>query len=287
MKNILKFAIGLVIGWLIAEAVICNFDDGRSSGIAGTITPAVDTSIYTDVVIINNSNLDSVQVFVTLQNKESIVGIFGMDSSNILTYCAPDSVPCVGSFWALKGVPYHLGDTSTMAGAIISFGAQNQACSSAIANGWETGINNFEFTVNSWWQRDTVLGANESFDITLVDGVNCIIRQTATSTGSRTASLSPNFGAYWDFGVSDSLGKLIPFTTSTNKPFIEENVNIPGVFPHGCDWCYKQHLPPPTCFPIKCSDKWPGVNSCQTNRPGQGGIVICEFLGFVPEIASK
>lgn len=285
MKKIAKILIAVAIVLLVVAMVILDLKKTHPVN-PGGITPVVDTTMYTDVVIINNSELDSVQVFVTLQGSESIVGLFGMDSSNITTYCI-DSIPCKGTFWAKKGVPYHLGDTSSMAGAIITFGADNQACSSAISNGWTTGINNFEFTVNTWYQGGKVIGANESFDITLVDGVNSILKQTATSTGPRADTLSPNFMCFWDFGVKDSLNNLVPFLSSENKPFIEENHNIPGVFPHGCDWCYKQFSPPPTCFPIKCSDKWGQVNSCQTNRPGQGGMIICEFLGFVPEIAEK
>ena len=44
----------------------------------------VDTTKYTDVVLMNSSKLDSVQVFVTLPSTQSIVGKFGMDSTNFI-----------------------------------------------------------------------------------------------------------------------------------------------------------------------------------------------------------
>lgn len=256
----------------------------------------IDTTKYTDVIIVNESDLDSVQVFVTLQQGENVIGLFGITEYNPYprcTYTYKDSLgnildslgPCQnqGVFWAKKGIEYHLNDTLSVYGAIVTFGTYNQACQAAIQNGWETGVNSFEFTVNSWWQNGKVIGGNESFDITLVDGVNSILNQSVTSFGKREIGLVENFGSFWDYGLSDSKGNFIPFTESQNKWSIEENSNIPGVFPHGCDWCYRQYSPPPTCFPVKCSNEYE-INTCQTNRPGQGGIVTVKFLGFVPEI---
>lgn len=257
---------------------------------------SVDTTKYTDVVILNDSDLDSVQVFVTLQEGEDVMGKFGITTYNPFPRCRytyldkennkVDSLgPCQnqGVFWAKKGIEYHLGDSGSVYGAIVTFGTYNQACQAAIENGWESGVNSFEFTVNSWWQGGKVIGGNESFDITLVDGVNAILEQSVTSFGKRELGMKENFGSFWDYGLSNSRGEFFPFTTSTNKWRIEDNANIPGVFPHGCDWCYKQHSPPPTCFPVRCSNEYE-INTCQTNRPGQGGIVMVKFLGFVPEV---
>lgn len=273
---------------MVAIACIVYFSQGKRSykGSSG-----VDTTKYTDVVLINNSELDSVQVFLTLQSTRSIVGLFGMDSSNIVTYCGNDSVPCVGSFWAKKGVEYHLGDSTPMLGAIVTWGVQNQACSAAQSivgpDGkklYPMGINNFEFSVNTWWQNGAVIGGNESFDITCVDGTHSQLQQSVTSFGARSQTMSPNFGSFWDFGAKDSTGRLIPFSSSKNGYDLSECVDIPGVFPYGCDWGYRSYSPPTPCtsptYPVRCSTRWGQINTSQLNRPGQGGRVTCEFLRF-------
>jgi len=287
MKTILN-----LIGTLIMVSFLfgCNNSNKPLTYINPTVS--VDTTKYTDVVLINNSQLDSVEVFVTLEHGNSIVGKFGMTKANIYDtincYCPPENLPCKGSFWAKKGVPYHLGDTTILNGVLVTFGAWNRECQLAIEDGYPNGLNNFEFNVNTWWQKGKVTGNIESFDITLVDGLHCILRQTATSTGPRNSDgLHPNFGAFWDFGPKDEYGNLIPFITSTNGPTLATCINIPGVFPYGCDHGnYSQKPPTPICFPIKCSDKW-GLNASQTNRQGQGGRVTCEFLGFIGEPANK
>jgi hypothetical protein len=280
--GIILLGLGLLIGFLA---------DKKST------TPPVNTSKYTDVVLINKSELDSVKVYVTLQNTESIVGLFGMDSSNIETYCSPDSTPCVGSFWAKRNVEYHLGDTTSLTGAIITWGVQNQSCPAAQnildSSGkklYPYGINNFEFTVNTWWQNGKVTGNGESFDITCVDGLHSVLQQRVTSFGPRNDSvLSPNFNAFWDFGYKNEKGVLEPFKGSRNGIKFEDCVNIPGVFPYGCDWGYKQNQPPTPCnnpkYPVKCSTKYGNINTSQTNRQGQGGQVICEFLGFTRDVS--
>ena len=283
MKKIAKILIALGIGLLIAGAILWNWNHPTPTPAPPAPAPTVDTTRYTDVVLINKSQLDSVQVWVVLQSGESIVGLFGMDSSNMF-----NGQSDVGNFWAQKGVEYHLGDTTALQGVIVTWGVQNQNCSAAQAAGYPFGINNFEFTVNTWWQNGVVTGAGESFDITCVDGLHSILQQTVTSFGPRVDSvLSPNFGAFWDFGYKDNTGKLEPFVGSTNGATLAECVNIPGVFPYQCDWGYRQYSPPPGCnnpsYPVKCSDKWGQINTSQTNRQGQGGQVICTFLGFTAD----
>ena len=179
MKKIAKILIALGIGLIIAGAILWNWNHHTPIPNPNVV---VDTAKYTDVVLINSSKYDSVQVYVTLQHSESIVGLFGMTSSNIVTYCLPDSIPCVGSFWAKKGVEYHLGVTQPLTGVIITWGVQNQSCPAAQnildSSGkplYPYGINNFEFTVNTWWQKDSTTGKGESFDITCVDGLHSIL----------------------------------------------------------------------------------------------------------------
>lgn len=297
MKKIAKILIAIGIGLIISGAILwsCNNKPTPSP------TPSsngVDTTKYTDVVLVNNSNLDSVQVFVTLPSSQSIVGKFGMDSSNIYIEClnivGTDTTrnPCKGTFWAKKGVKYHLGDTSEVNAAVITWGIDNQACTSAQSiedsaghQLYPYGLNIFEFTVNSWWQKGVTTGKGESFDISCVDGLHSVLSVSVTSFGPRnTQGLNPNFGAFWDFGYTDSTGVLQKFVSATNGAFLNDCINIPGVFPYGCDWGYKQDAPPTPCanpaYKVTCSTKYGDINTSQTNRQGQGGVVTCEFKGF-------
>lgn len=261
-------------------------------------TVSVDTTKYTDVVLINNSNFDSVEVFITLPSTTSIIGKFGMDSSNVYIQCMniqnndTTYCPCKGKFWAKKGVEYHLGDSLALNSVVVSWGVDNQACTAAqsIVDSknkqlYPYGLNIFEFTVNTWYQNGVTTGANESFDISCVDGLHSVLKQHVTSFGPRNnIGLNPNFSSYWDYGYVDSTGHHAKFRESMNGISFKSCVNLPGVFPYQCDWGYKQYSPPPACsnpsYPVECSTKWGDINTSQLNRPGQGGRITCEFLGY-------
>lgn len=227
----------------------------------------IKDSTTTDVIIKNSSDLDSVQVFVTLQSTESIVGKFGMDSTNFNPNSKnPDGSPvtCKGVFWAKKGVEYHLGDTSVLYGAVISFGADNYACDAAIDHGWLYGVNIFEFTVN------TPSNGNESTDLSCLDGLNSFLRLTVSDTVN------------WIAG-----GKVFKNPAETKFP-LSANCGIVGVYPYHCDVCIDTLTPPkPVCFPFEgCSKN--SVNNCQLDRATiRGGYIMCEFLGFTPTPAMK
>ena len=298
MKTILNL-IGIL--FTISFLFGCKPSNNQPTTINSTIS--VDTTKYTDVVLINNSDFDSVQVFITLPSTMSIVGKFGMDSSNIYIVCKninkikKDTTycPCKGIFWAKKGVEYHLGDSAAIHSVVVSFGVDNQACSSAQSIVDSTGkqlypfgLNIFEFTVNTWWQNGKTTGANESFDISCVDGLHSVLKQHVTSFGPRNG-LNPNFGAFWDYGYIDSTGTLAKFSESENGITLKSCVNIPGVFPYQCDLGYKSQKPPTPCtnpkYPIECSTKFGNINSSQLNRQGQGGRIVCEFLGYTKDAA--
>ena len=224
--------------------------------------PPSQKTDYTDVVIINKSKHDSIQVFVTLQSTETIVGKFGMDSSNfnpnsLLPNGKP--VPYKGVFWAYKNIEYHLGDSAALYGAVVSFGADNYGCQAAISHGWDYGVNIFEFTVN------TPTNANESTDLSCLDGLNSIMRLTVSDTVN------------WIAGGKVFKGEAV------NKYPLADNCNIPGIYPYHCDVCIDSLTPPePACFPLtNCSKN--SVNNCQLDRASvRGGKITCEFYGFTP-----
>jgi hypothetical protein len=248
----------LILSFLTASLLVACQTTNKKS--------CCSTSSATDVIIKNSSELDSVQVFVTLQSQETIVGKFGMDSTNFNPNAKnPDGTPvkCKGVFWAKKGIEYHLGDTATLYGAVVSFGADNYGCEAAIENGWESGINIFEFTVN------TSSKGNESTDLSCLDGLNSYLKLTVSDTLN------------WISG-----GEVFK-NPAKNKFPLQDNCGIPGVYPYHCDVCIDTLTPPhPVCFiwdnPSKsCSDN--PVNNCQLDRATvRGGNITCEFLGFTP-----
>ena len=127
MTKLSKILIAIGLGLIVTGILIWLWKSPTPQPVP-TPSVGVDTTKYTDVVLKNSSDLDSVQVFVTMSNMTSIIGKFGMDSSNIVTYCQPDSIPCVGSFWAKKGVEYHLNDTTALSAIVVTWGLPNQAC---------------------------------------------------------------------------------------------------------------------------------------------------------------
>lgn len=260
MKKTNKILIVIGICLVLAGTLLWNL---KSSP---TPIPSTD---YTNVVIENSSSLDSVQVFVTLQSTESVIGKFGMDSSNInpnpklwcknikgndTTYC-----PCKGSFWAKKNQQYLLNDSTSMYGAVVSFGADNYGCEAAIAHGWDYGINIFEFTIN------TPSTGNESTDLSCLDGLNSYLKLTVSDTLN------------WIAG-----GNVFKNPAKNTWP-LSKNCGIVGVYPYHCDVCIDTLTPPhPVCFPWQgCSKN--SVNNCQLDRATvRGGYIKCEFLGFTP-----
>jgi hypothetical protein len=296
-----KNLISSVIVTLVIISTLFGCKNSNPTSCYPNPTVSVDTTKYTDVVLVNNSNLDSVEVFITLPSTSSIIGKFGMDSSNIYikcmniqnndtTYC-----PCKGKFWAKKGVEYHLGDSLALNSVVVSWGVDNQACTAAqsIVDSkgkqlYPYGLNIFEFTVNTWYQNGITTGSNESFDISCVDGLHSVLKQHVTSFGPRNdVGLNPNFSSYWDYGYIDSTGHHAKFKESMNGVSFKSCINIPGVFPYQCDWGYRQYSPPPACsdpsYPVECSTKWGNINTSQLNRPGQGGRITCEFLGYTKD----
>lgn len=260
MKKTAKILIALGASLILTGVILWNCN-------TPTPPPTSNTPEYTDVIIKNSSKLDSVQVFVTLQSTESIVGKFGMDSSNFnpATKNKDGSpVKCKGVFWAKKDSLYHLGYTATLYGAVVSFGADNYACDAAISHGWLYGVNIFEFTVN------TPSTGNESTDLSCLDGLNSYLKLTVSDTVN------------WIAG-----GKIFK-NPAENKWPLKDNCGIVGVFPYHCDNCIDTVKPPhPICFPLTgCSDN--PVNNCQLDRATvRGKNIKCEFLGFTPVPALK
>lgn len=207
---------------------------------------------YTDVTIQNLSE-DSVQVYLTLQSPNSVVGWFGIKASDTTGICSQ------GYFYALKDSVYHLNCKYALEGWKISFQAPPMNCIQAIKQGYPNGINVVEGSINIDY---------ESFDIGCIDGINCIIQTSVTDTLN------------WTTGLGDHQKK---FYSATNKLNHQSNLNVRGIFPYRCTDCIDINPKniPPNCYnlPKTCDS----IRVCQVNRAkNQGGAI--QILYYANEV---
>jgi hypothetical protein len=207
-------------------------------------------SDYTNILIKNSSNEDSVKAYLTLQSPNSVVGMFGIKASDTV------GSKSQGYFYAKKDSTYYSNYSGELLGFNISFDTPPMSCTGAIVSGYPNGINIVEGSVNCDY---------ESFDISCVDGVNCEIKTSVTDTIN------------WKVGM----GKEIKgFVSAQNKIGIAKNCNIAGVFPYRCTDCIQINPKniPANCFdlPTDCS----GQRNCQVNRADKkGGELLIEYKG--------
>jgi len=201
---------------------------------------------YTNVTITNSSNQDSVKVFLTIQAPNSVLGLFGIkDTINTSK----------GYFYAKKDSTYSLNDTTELLGAVISFVGDNLPCQIAIPKGYPQGINIFEFSINTKY---------ESFDVSLVDGLNAILKITADST--------------WTTGDYPNQTK---FDSIVLNPRIQDNINKRGVYPYNCQVCSSRGInPPQNCLSLP--DTCNLINACQAMRTSnKGGSINITYKGDI------
>ena len=125
----------------------------------------VESSASTNIQIENLSDQDSVKVYLTIQSPNSVIGMFGITDTT--------GSKSQGYFFAKKNSSYFLNSSKSLYGFNISFEAPPMSCSQAISNGFLKGINIIEGSINCDY---------ETFDISCVDGVNCIIKTSVTVT---------------------------------------------------------------------------------------------------------
>jgi len=213
-------------------------------------TPAPISAVFTNVVISNNSqNEDSVKVYVTIQAPNSVVGLFGIQAQDTIGSCSK------GFFYAVKGNTYESNDTSTLLGVVVAFGGDNWPCKQAIANGFYTGINVFECSINT---------AYETFDIGCEDGVNSILNASVSDTIN------------WATGDGNFIQN---FRSAQNTFPILNNIDIRGVFPYRCTNCRDMVAPiPDNCFNLK--DSCSKEKTCLVSRTNNiGGTIYVKYLG--------
>jgi hypothetical protein len=205
---------------------------------------------YTQIEIQNNSKLDSVKVYLTIQAPNSVIGLFGIKPADTT------GSKSQGYFWAKKDSSYFLDCQTTLYGFNISFGSVPLPCDQAVKKGFPTGLNIVEGSINCEY---------ESFDISCVDGVNSVLRTSVTDTVN------------WTTGTGN-MNK--PFRSAQNNIYLDSNYNIRGVFPYRCSDCIdiNPHNVPKNCFdlPANCNTD----RICQVNRVNHnGGTIKIEYLG--------
>jgi hypothetical protein len=205
-------------------------------------------SCNTDLHITNNSQKDSVKVFLTLQEPQSVIGHFGIKAIDTT------GTKSQGYFWAHQNITYKTNNgKKSFAGFVISFDTLNLDCEQAKKSGYTSGINIFEGSLNLEY---------ESFDISCVDGANSCMKVSVDSKGWKTGE-----GTYTK-----------NFTSAENAKILKDNYGIRGVFPYRCSNCINAPNPPKNCF--KLPQKFNTKAICQTSRKNKrGGIVLLEYKG--------
>ena len=210
----------------------------------------IDKTKFTTIELKNSSTEDSVLVYLTLQSPNSVVGLFGIKDVDTI------GSKSKGTFYAKKNITYTLKQNKPVLGAVISFNGDNLPCQVATQQGFKTGINIFEFSINIPY---------EVFDISCEDGVNSIIKASVSSKGWQTGQ-----GSY-----------VKTFRSATNKFPLEKNLGIRGVFPYRCTDCIDLGKAiPENCFDLK--DTCNGQRICQVARTKKnGGVITIEYLSKV------
>lgn len=203
---------------------------------------------------IQNIAQDSVKVFLTIQSPKSVVGMFGIKKSDTSGSCSQ------GYFYAKKDSIYYLNYKKALEGWNISFESNPRGCKDAISKGFPSGINIVEGSINV---------VNESFDISCIDGINCIIRTSVTDSSWRTGDGS----------------HIKTFSYVKNKLKHQSNLNMRGIFPYRCTDCIgiSKNNKPKNCF--KLPKKYDSVRVCQVNRTNStpngtmGGTIQIQYWG--------
>ena len=238
MKALYKFAIAIA---LLTPLASCESE-------VNEIFYEINNSGATNIEVINRSQSDSVKVYLTLQAPNSVIGMFGIKDTT--------GSKSQGFFWAKKDSAYYLDSEKALYGWNISFESAPMSCSGAIANGYSNGINIVEGSINCEY---------EVFDISCVDGANCVLRVSVTDTVNWTTGDGENQRTF----------KMVE-----NSVQLQSNCGKRGVFPYRCSDCIQINPKdvPPNCFdlPVDCS----GERVCQVARTNNaGGYITISYYG--------
>lgn len=213
------------------------------------ITQSADTLTQ---VVIQNKSKDSILVYLTIQAPNSVIGIFGI--TDTIGSCSK------GTFWAYSDSSYSSNLSGALQGAVVSFVGDNLPCQVAVTQGFPTGINIFEFSINIPF---------ECFDLSCEDGMNSMLRVSVSDSVNWASGDGQNQQVF------DTLRNVFPLIN---------NVNIRGVFPYRCTDCIDLGTAiPQNCFNLH--DTCSTFRTCQVQRTNHnGGVIVVRYLGGVPQI---
>lgn len=201
----------------------------------------------TTLEIVNNSDYDSVLVWLTLGADTNYItdvnGIFGINQRGLK-----------GSFWLKKDSVYTYKYSDKPISGNICFDTIPLNCPSG---SYTRGTNLFEFTLNNY---GIVKDGQETIDISNVAGVNTLGEFKMTGGGK------------WYAGNDN--------VDSFSNSYMYRNVGRYGVFPYMCDDCTESSNPP------NCNSKYPkskpqNNSICVVSRSSKqaGGTVLIRYLG--------
>jgi hypothetical protein len=231
---------------LLATILIATFSSCESE--VNEIFYEIQNSGSTNIQIVNKSQTDSVKVYLTLQSPNSVVGMFGIEDTT--------GSKSQGYFYAVKNKSYYLDSDLALFGWNVSFETPPMSCSGAIDNGYPNGINIVEGSINCEF---------EVFDISCVDGANCVLRVSVSDTID------------WSTGNGTNQQR---FMSVENSVDLQLNCGRRGVFPYRCSDCIRinPNNVPANCFdlPLNCSSE----RVCQVARTNnKGGVITIEYFG--------
>jgi hypothetical protein len=173
--------------------------------------------------------------FVTKFNND-LQGSFTLGANQSVSYTPPGNLGMNGNF---------------------SFGAPPNNCPPPE---FPKGITLAEFITNNGFQGP---GAQETLDISCVDGCNAKVRFSCSGGGSWNAGPNrPNISHWENAGLYENIGRV-------------------GVFPYGCDNCNESKNAPSCTHAKGCQPE----HMCNVQRDAEsksGGTITVTFLGMIP-----
>lgn len=212
-----------------------------------------------------NGTSGSVTVYITLgtavPNSPCEPGTCVQDVTQLFPGVVGGGGPLVGSITLTSGQSVSYTGSQTVSGN-LAFGAVFQNCP---RSGFNNGMNYSEFTLNPPVGPNPSFPFQEAVDISCVGGVNADVAMAMTNSSNQPDTT-------WSNGIQS--------VTAMENSSLHNNLNIPGVFPPGCDDCAdRTTINPPPCFAgYPCNSQH--ICNLQRSRNDAGGTVTVTFKGF-------
>jgi hypothetical protein len=239
--------------------------DCSPTGPLGMLSSGVGASGNHTALTLTNASGKSVAVYLTLgaagANTPCEIGDCVQDVTQVFSGMQQYGGPLVGTMTLAPGASVTYSGSQAIQGN-IAFNGVFQNCP---RSGFPNGQNVAEFTLNPPVGPNPTFPFQETVDISCVAGVNADIKMAMTNSSSQPDTTWANING--------------PVTSMENGT-LNNNLNIPGVFPPGCDDCAdRTTINPPPCFAgYKCNSAH--ICNVQRNQNLAGGTVTITFKGL-------